>query len=294
MSTDQPLPLEVVAALPAEALQLIPLATLPKATMVVADARFVATVVQVEKQVKTLAVLKTAIEAQSAADLQVRVTDAANEINSTRLALVRPLQDQIDAINNLARPVTARLEAAKASLKTAQTNYANEQARLAKQEQARIDAEIKRLQAIADAEAVQRQKELDRITAEQAELERKQAEAAKHSKVEIIDDDIPEEVIDEPAPTPEKTETERQLEALKYAPAVVAPKPVGVATRKTLTVVVTDVNLLPDMFVDKTARLRAIQSTFCSGWVEGKPLPVLAGCTFEVVSTVVSTGRRGF
>ena len=97
-------------------------------------------------------------------------------------------------------------------------------------------------------------------------------------------DDCP----DEPAP---KTETERQIEAVKYAPAAVVAKPLGITMRTRLVLRVVDVAKVPDVFITRVVNEAAIRATYCSKYTKGQPLPVLPGCEFTVEETAVSTGR---
>ncbi len=125
------------------------------------------------------------------------------------------------------------------------------------------------------------------------ELAKQLAEAAAKSKaptLELDDDDAPPAPV-EPA---QKTETEKQIEAIQHAPVVAAPKPAGVSYRVVLIHKVESVAKLPDIFVIKTANDAAIRSTYCSGFREGEPIPVVPGVVFTVQKTVVSTGKSVF
>jgi len=136
------------------------------------------------------------------------------------------------------------------------------------------------------------------ITAAAAEKQAQEIVAAARNfgrnttaNVEIMEfDDAPEM----PATPPQKTETEKRIEELQHAPAVVAPKPAGVSFRALLVATVTDASKLPDIFVDRVPKMKAIRAALCDGWKDGDPLPVLDGVKFEVSRTPVSTGRNIF
>ncbi len=99
---------------------------------------------------------------------------------------------------------------------------------------------------------------------------------------------------DEPVAPPQPTATEVAIAAVKFAPAPVVAKPVGVRFRVSLVPVVVDARLLPEHFVERLPKMAAIKSTFCSGYKEGDPLPACPGVEFRVDKTVESTGRAMF
>lgn len=262
----------------------------PHLPLILCTGGFMATLATVEAQTKELAVIKDAVGNQSAANLLSRATKAGTDLNRQRLELVRPYQDQIDAINLLAKQPGARLDAVKAALKVSQTNFVAEQRRLAEDAERARQAELRRLEAIRLQEEAAAKRKAEEI----AEQVRKVQEAAKAAGLPLEPTPELEEIWDElPPEVPQKTETERQIEAIRFAPAVVA-KAQGVREVTSLVPFVTDVNKLPDIFVEKSAKIAAIRSTFCAGHKKGDALPVLDGCRFEEQTTTVSTGRSAF
>lgn len=259
---------------------LVPLDLAP-APYILADSGFLATLAQVEEQTAALKVTD-AHSAQVAASLQVKLTQAGKDLEATRISLSRPFLEAQRKIADVARGPAARIEQAKSALKTQLAAYDAEQRRLAAEAEKARQAEIRRLDEI-------RRKE---IAAEMLRI--KEAEEAAKAAMAAVP---PEEVglcldDDEPAAPPPKTETQRALENLQHAPVVATPKPVGVAMRVTLQATVTDVGLLPDLFVERVPKLAAIRSTYCSGWSEGKSLPEVPGVRFEVKREPVAQGRR--
>lgn len=254
--------------------------SLPPAPHVLADTAFLSTLATVEHQVAELHVTD-ATTAQLAAELQSRLTSAGNQLEKARKALKQPFIDAGRAIDAAALAPANRIDAAKATLKAELAAYDAEQRRKAEEAERERQRKLRELEAQRQREAeAQRKKE-----EEAAEVARKAAEASKVEVVEIEDD--------EPAAPPPvvKTETEKAIDALKYAPVVAAPAPVGITYRTTLTVTVIDLNALPDMFIEKTPRLQAIKATFVTGWREGSPLPECPGVKFELKREPVSTGR---
>lgn len=262
MTTTAPLNVEIV---------------LPEAPHTLATPGFLATLAEVEKQIASMAVADPA-SAQAAADLQSRLTRAGSDLEKQRKALKEPFIAAGRAIDEAASGPASRIEIAKGSIKRLLTAYDAEQRRIAAEAERKRQEELQRL----------REQQLR----EEAELRQKAAEAARiAAELAKANEEPPMEFDDSPPPPDPAIETARRIAELQKAPAVVAPKPVGVVFRTTLLATVTDVSKLPDMFVTKTANVRAIAATFCSGYKEGQPLPVCAGVEFRVDKQPVSTGR---
>jgi len=253
---------------------------LPPAPLVLASGAFLSTLTQVESQITALAVTDPQ-SAQQAADLQARLTKAGGELERVRKQLKQPYIDAGRKIDEVAQAPALRIEQAKASIKRLLTAYDMEQQRLAREAEAKRQADLRALREKQEAEAAAAKKKAD-------EIARQAAEAAAASKAPVMDFDAEP---DEPAP---KTETEKAIEALVHAPVVVAPKVAGVAFRTTLVATVTDVAKLPDVFVERVPKLAAIRAVYCTKWAEGQAIPICDGVEFRVERTPVSTGRQTF
>lgn len=273
-------------------LELILPAITPALPLVLADRKFLTTLATVESQVAALKITDAASQ-QLAADLQIRLTGAGGALEKERKAIKQPFMDKCAEIDAAARPVALRIDTAKAALKKALTDFALEQARLAAVAEAAKQAELRRLEAIkaaeqaaAAAKAAELAKQAAKALAEReaAALAAQKANLPPPAEMFDLGDDCPDE------PTP-KTETEKAIEAVKYAPAPVVAKPVGITMRTRLVLKVVDFSKVPDVFVTRTINEKAIVSVYCTGWKEGQPLPVVAGCEFTVEETAVSTGR---
>jgi len=257
--------------------------SLPPTPLTLATPGFMGTLAAVEAEIAATTALTTPEAAQSCANIQSRLTSAESALEKQRKALKQPFIDAGKAIDAAAAEPFSRLATAKQRVKSLLTAYDEaERIKAANAERVR-QAEMARLAKIAAEEKA----EADRKAKEIADALAAQAEAARKAMpdIEVMEMD------DEPSAPVQKTETERQIERLQHAPVVVAPKPVGVVMRVTLVATVKDVNALPDMFVTKTANLRAIAATFTSGWREGQAIPVCAGVEFTVKREPVSTGR---
>lgn len=253
---------------------IVPISLAP-APYILADPAFLTTLATVEQQAASLRVTDAA-SAQAAATLQIRLTTAGKDLEKMRQELTAPFLAAQRKIADVAREPAARIEAAKVSLRKQLTAYDEEQRRLAAEAERVRQTELRRLELV-------RQEEERKEAARLAEIQRRADEAAAANREVPVDFDA-----EVPAP---KTETQKAIEAIKYAPVAVAPKPAGISFRVTLVAVVTDVALLPDAFVERTPKLAAIRATYCSGWKEGQALPVVPGVRFEVQRTAVSTGR---
>jgi hypothetical protein len=255
------------------------------------------TLKSVEATVSTLKI-HDAQSAQQAADLLTRLTGAGRVLEKTRTDLKAPYLALNKQIDDAARGPQARIERLKRTLDTAQTAFSAEQARLAREAEAKRQADLRAL----ELKLAQEKKEADDRAAAIAEQVRKQAEAAEEARKQAVAAGIPiveEEVWDEeeavvPEEPPQKSETEKAIEAVRFAPAVAVVRSSGVREVTTLVPFVVDVNKLPDMFVDKTARIAQIRSVFCAGFKAGDPMPILEGCRFEIQTSTQSTGRNTF
>jgi len=250
----------------------------PATPLVLCNAGFLNTLAQVEREVANIKV--DATTAQAAANLLTRLTSAGTVLEKARAELKAPFIAKGREIDEAARAPAGRIEAAKSGIKAKVAAFQQEQERLAREAEVARQKELQRLEA-------------KRIAEERAAIliaeERAAALAAK-----VAPQDIPEfDDGSEPEPAP-KTETEKLIEKLQYAPAVAPVKPVGVAYRVALVIDKIEVDKLPDTFVTRTAKEAALRSTFCAGWRETDPIPECPGCTFRISKTIVSTGKNEF
>ncbi len=251
---------------------------LPPAPFTLATQGFLATLAQVEADIKAMTVTD-AESAQAAANLQTRLTAAGTALERQRKALKDPFIEAGRAIDNAAKAPAARIEAAKSKIKVLLTEFDNaERAKAAEAERVR-QAELLRLEEQRRTEEAERKRKEDEAKAAADAL-------AKASQVEVMDFDD--------APPPAPTETEKAIQAIQSAPAVVAAKPSGVRFRVLLVATVTDISKLPDQFIEKTAKMAAIRATYCNGYKDGDPLPVVPGVKFEISRSPVSTGAPQF
>lgn len=249
--------------------------------LILASPGFLATLDTVESQIAALTVTD-AITAQTAADLQSRLTKAAKTLDDQRKALNKPFDDQITAINAAAKGPAGRITAAKDKVSRSLTAFLQAQAEAAKKAEADRKAELARLEA-------------------KAEEQRKAAAAAPIVQPEpaiASDDDwgSPEPVAAPAAVAATQAqaalvETQKAIAAVQHAPAVVVARPSGVTPRTKLIAIVEDLNKVPSMFVERAIKMRAIESTYCVRWKIGDPMPVCEGIRFEIETKTVSTGK---
>ncbi len=276
-------------------IQIDPIAR-PSHSLILADTAFMTTLKQVESTVETIKITD-AQSAQQAADLLTRLTKAGTALEAQRVAIKRPYLTLMAAVDAAAKVPQARIDAAKRTLSKLQTDFAMEQARLAR------ELEIKRLKDLADLEAKlarERKEAADKAAAIAEQVRREQEERAKVVEAARVaglpveeTEDWGDTVTVDPEPVA-KTATEIEIEAVRFAPAPVVAKPVGVKTVVTLFPRVKDIDLIPAPFITKTFKLAAAQATFCRGWREGDKLPECPGLEFEIQREVRSTGAAGF
>ncbi len=251
---------------------------LPPAPYAIATSGFLATLAAVETEIAGIKITDTE-SAQQAATIQSRLTSAGSALEKQRKALKDPFIEAGRAIDAAARGPSDRIEAAKNAVKAKLAAFDAEQRRIAAEAERARQEELRKLREKAEAEAAEARRKQAAADAESARL-------AAESAVPVMDMDDDEPV----APT----ETAKALAALEQAPAVVAPKPVGVSIRVLLVATVEDVNKLPPEFVTKTANMAALQAKYCAGFKDGDPVPEVAGVRFEVSRAPVSTGRPVF
>jgi hypothetical protein len=254
----------------------VELPPMPTHPLEVVDRHFAQRLVRYAERVDFLEI-NTAQDAQGAADLLKEVTAAQKWFDEARLNLKRPWIELARAIDERAKKPLAKLLSIKSALDTMLSDWdVREKARLAEEERRRQE-ELRKLEAEKERQAKEAREKALAIAAEAAKA---------NPSAEALDfDDAPAE----PAP---KSEIEKRIEAVKFAPAVVVQKPTGVRVTVTLVATVIDASKLPEQFIIRTANEAAIRATYCQPWEEGAPIPELPGVRFTIERKTSSTGRR--
>lgn len=211
---------------------------------------------------------------QIAAALLNDLTKAASGLENARKTVKEPFLNYCRKIDDAAKTVDFRITEIKRTVSAKMRLY-----------QDRLDAEAreaerKRAAELARLEEQRRREEADRLKAEADEAAR--VAALKKPAIEQLD--LPD------APPPPPTAIEQKIAAVQAAPAVVAPKPVGVRWTVTLKFEVRDVLQLPVEYQIPTANMVKIRG-LTAGWREGQPKPVLAGVLFYEEKQFQGTGR---
>lgn len=268
------------------------------------DGGWLAALDRIEERVLSLKIVDGA-SAQTASDLQRRVTTAGQDLKKARAAAKEPHLAATRAIDAALAAPEERIEKAKAALGQAQVGWIEAERLRVRREQEAREAEIRRLREQAEreererrlaAEKAAREAEAARIAKEQADAaeaeEQRKRLAAGESVPLTLEEEEPEPEMEEPPPPATKSQAQVALEAALHAPAPVAARPQGVAMRATLKIASVDVAKLPEPFITKTANMAGIRATFCNGWKDGDALPVCPGVTFEVERSAASTRQR--
>lgn len=256
---------------------LVKAAPLPPLPLVLVDASFAGHLATLGDQIKVLRIVGPE-DAQTAAKLLTEVTLLEKQLEKCRKEAKQPFLDMGRNIDTAAKTPSTALDAMKTAVKSRMAAWDAEQRRIAAEAESARQAELARLEA-------EKQREED-------EARRKAEELAKTLPAE----DVLDFEFDESAPTEEapKSEIDKQIEAVKYAPAVApAAAPAGITYRTYLRYAVTDVNALPEQFVTRSANMNAIREAFVVGYKDGDPVPTLPGVKFSVDRVPVSTGRAG-
>lgn len=127
--------------------------------------------------VKELTVTDTASNAVASGTLRT-IKDMAKQIEDRRVAMVKPLNDQVRMVNARASIITLPLDEAEKHVKSLMAKFADEQKRQREVEQKRIEEENRAKQEQLRKEAADRQKKID----EDAAVERKRFEAEQKKK----------------------------------------------------------------------------------------------------------------
>lgn len=246
-------------------------ASIPHLPLILCDEKFIQAVEAAEQRVGALAI-SDAGTLQSAANLLQELTTSAKQLEAMRIQLKKPSLDWGSRIDAAAKAPAIRIDNLKRKVMEAMTRFATaERQRAEKLEQER-QAEIKKLEAEAERQRLAAKAKADE-------------EAAKRGPVDLdFDEEAP--VVEVP-----KTVIEQKIEALKFAPAVAAPKPTGVRFGVKLVAKIVSVAKLPDAYVNRTANEALIRATYCTGYKEGMPIPECPGVVFTVEQTTASSGR---
>ncbi len=256
-------------------------AVTPPGPYVLCSPGFLTGLAQIERAVAHITIADADTQ-QEAANMLGRLTQAGTVLEAARKQVKQPFLDKCAEIDAAARAPAGRIEAAKNGIKAKVTAYTQEQSRLAAEREKARQLELARLE-------IKRREEEREAWVKADALAKAVAEAQAKSKMVL---EIPD--FDDGPVEPPKTETEKAIEAVKFAPTAPIEKPAGIAFRVTLLIDSVDVAKLPEMFVTKTANEKAIRETFCRGYRENDPLPECAGVKFRIVKEPVSTGRAVF
>lgn len=288
-----------------------------KGGVILLDASFMKALKALKKDAAAL-IVKDVASATLAGSYQQRLVNAEKAVDASRVKAKNPFRFWAEKIEAAAKGLLSGITEDKKSLQTKIIAYNTEVQRIAAETEQRRQVEIARLKKIADAEAAaaaaKAKAEADRIAAEikkrddeaAAEAARKKKEEddaaaaalAKGQpppkKAEELDFDelIPEpppEVITPPPAPPVKTDTQIALEKLVHQAPAAPVKIAGFRILRTLTAKVVDVMLLPEVFVERTAKMVDIRKTYCTGWKEGHPIPTLPGVEFSVEESAPAT-----
>ena len=191
----------------------------PSEHLVLVETPWVNELGRVEERVRALKVVD-APSAQTAADLQRRLTTAGNQLDAARKERKAPFLAICTAIEDAARGPMARIEQAKRLLKDGLTSFAIAEAERVRREQEARQAEIRRLEVEAAAERERIRKQAEAA----AEAARKAREAAEAEEARILAENEAKRAAGQAAPMTLGLEDDDELEPIPPALAGIVAK----------------------------------------------------------------------
>lgn len=172
-----------------------------------------------------------------------RVKGFAKALEASRVALVKPLNDTVDRINAMFKPQIAALKGAEDGLKGYIRRFEDEQDRVRRDEQAR-------LQRLADERAAAERR---RLADEAAEKARKAAELEAAGKVRSA------EAMRQQSATM-TAQAEKTVAPVVISAAPVMPRTAGTVSAKRWTYEITDRSQIPDEYwvIDEVKLRKAV------------------------------------
>lgn len=252
--------------------QIVVTAALPPAPFVLVDSAFMAALALCEAKTGAIKIIDQA-SAQAAGSLLGQLTRHGTDLEKARKALKEPFLEIGRKIDTTAQVAASRIDFSKRVLKNSLASWEEIQFAKAREIERARQEELARLEK-------ERVREAEEAARKAAEI----AASAVQTDLDLTDLDFDLE----PAP---KTEIEKKIEEVKFAPVVATAKPKGVRSELMLKFKVADLNALPEPFIIRTANERLVRETYCVGWKEGAPMPSVPGVNFYTDRVISSTGR---
>jgi membrane protein involved in colicin uptake len=199
----------------------------------------------------------TADQYQAGAEDLRRVKSAQKKLEDTRTSLTGPINESLRKLNAFFKAPADRLVSIERTIKMALTKFADEQERIRREEQRRLDEAARKERERLEAQA----REAERKAAEKAAADRAAAEAAAAAGRAEEAAKLAARAEATEAKAAEKVEALEVRAATVVAPVVTRepPKVAGVATRETWCFEVTDPTLVPRQYlVVDEARVRKV------------------------------------
>jgi hypothetical protein len=189
-----------------------------------------------ERTVDTLVALADAYQVTTVAAYEAGADDlkqikaAQKHLEDLRTGMTGPLNASLKRINEFFRAPTLRLQTAEGKIKRSLLAYQQEQERIRREHQAKLDAEARQKRERLEAQA----REAERKAREKAEAERRAADAAAAAGRADEAATLAAKAAATEAKAAEKAEDLQTRAAMVVAPVVQAerPKVVGVSTRE--------------------------------------------------------------
>lgn len=201
--------------------------------------------------------VETAEQYQHGADDLKRVKAAQKRLEDTRTSLTKPINESLRRLNDFFRAPADRLATIERTIKGALTRFADEQERIRREEQRKLEEAARRERERLEAQA----REAERKAQEKAAAERRAAEEAAAAGRAEEAARLAARAAATEAKAAEKVEAIETRAAAVVAPIIQRepPKVAGVATREVWKFRVVNTALVPDQYkVIDEARIRKV------------------------------------
>lgn len=249
-----------------------------------ADFQSVAPTLQtIREGYRAIATIKTPEQFTSAGELLKAVKGAIKQIEDQRVAITKPINESLRAVNAQAKEAAEPFLKAETAIKGAMVTYSDEQERIRREEQRRVEAaaaaERARLAALQREEERKAREKAEALRREQEEAARRAREAEAAGRAEEARKAAAEaaklaaQAVKVEEKSADKIETLQLREAMVVAPVVEreAPKVAGVSTREVWRFEVLDAAQVPRQYlaVDEAKIRKVVQALKADAQIPG-------------------------
>lgn len=227
--------------------------------------------------------ITTAEQFSRAGELLKAVKGALKQIEDQRVAITKPINESLRTVNAQAKDAAEPFLKAEQAIKAAMVTYSNEQERIRREEQRRVEAaaaaERARLAAMQREEERKAREKAEALRREQEEAARRAREAEAAGRAEEARKAAAEaaklaaQAVKVEEKSADKIETLQLREAMVVAPVIEreAPKVAGVSTRESWKFEITDPAVVPRQYlvIDEAKIRKVVQALKADAQIPG-------------------------